>query len=120
MALKEMYEEMSNEELLERYKDFQDYSDGAKEVMLEVLRDKKLVREEEIEKKLNNIKKYEEEKIKEEKKVEEKSNENNEKYFYFKNRIEFNKRFPKLGHRLTKGDAYIAMMIFACIVFCLF
>lgn len=65
MALKEMYEEMSNQELLERYKNFQDYRDDAKEVMFEVLRDKELVAEGEIEKKLNAIKKHEEEKVKE-------------------------------------------------------
>ncbi len=120
MALKEMYEEMSNEELLDRYKDFQDYRDEAKVIILEELRKRKIVSEEEMEKKLNSFRKYEQEKVREEKKVEAKSkenNENNNKYFYFNNRIEFNKRFPKLGHRLTRGDTYIAMILFAYIVF---
>lgn len=50
MALKETYEEMSDEELLERYKDFQDYRDDAKTVILEELRKRKLAVEEEINK----------------------------------------------------------------------
>ena len=41
MALKEIYEEMSNEELMDRYKNFQDYRDEAKTVILEELRIKK-------------------------------------------------------------------------------
>lgn len=69
MTLKERYENMSDEELLERYKNFQDYRDDAKEAMLEVLRDKKLVGEEEIEKKLAYVKRTGEEK--EEGKIEE-------------------------------------------------
>lgn len=76
MALKEIYEEMSNEELLDRYKDFQDYRDEAKAVILEELRKRKIVSKEEIEKKLNSFRKYEQEKVKEEKKVEAKSKEN--------------------------------------------
>lgn len=62
MTLKERYENMSDEELLERYKNFQDYRDDAKEAMLEVLREKKLVGEEEIEKKLISIKNVKEDK----------------------------------------------------------
>ena len=42
MALKEIYEEMSNEELMDRYKNFQDYRDEAKTVILEELRKKSL------------------------------------------------------------------------------
>ncbi len=51
MGFKEIYEKMSVEELLERYKNFQDYRDNAKEAMLEVLRDKKLISQEEFKKK---------------------------------------------------------------------
>lgn len=65
MGFKEIYEKMSVEELLERYKNFQDYRDNAKEAMLEVLRDKKLISQEEFEKKLKSIRKYVEDKIEE-------------------------------------------------------
>ena len=42
MALKEIYEEMSNEELMDRYKNFKDYSDEAKTVILEKKKKKSL------------------------------------------------------------------------------
>ena len=42
MALKEIYEEMSNEELMDRYKNFQDYRDEAKTVINEEIRKKSL------------------------------------------------------------------------------
>jgi hypothetical protein len=75
MALKEMYEEMSDEELLERYKDIEKYFEIAQETLINEIRKRKLVGEEEIEKKLDSIKKYEEEKSKENEKVEEKVKE---------------------------------------------
>ncbi len=86
MALKEMYEEMSDEELLERYKDIEKYFETAQETLINEIRKRKLVGEKEIEKKLDSIKKYEEEKTEEKKKVERKCreiNENDNQYFYF-------------------------------------
>ncbi len=65
MGFKEIYEEMSVEELLERYKNFQDYRDNAKEAMVKVLSDRKLISQEEFEKKLKSIRKYVEDKIEE-------------------------------------------------------
>lgn len=62
MGFKEIYEKMSNEELLERYKNFQDYCDDAKEAMIEELRKRKLMGEEEIKGKMDTIKKYKEKK----------------------------------------------------------
>lgn len=55
MTLKETYEEMSDEELLKKFKHFQRYRDESKLIMLEELRKRKLVGEEEIEKKLKRI-----------------------------------------------------------------
>ena len=85
MALKEMYEEMSDEELLERYKDIEKYFEIAQETLINEIRKRKLVGEEEIEKKLDSIKKYEEEKSKENEKVEEKVKEleNRNEYLEF-------------------------------------
>lgn len=38
MALKEIYEQKSNEELLERYKDYNNYRDDVKSIILEELK----------------------------------------------------------------------------------
>lgn len=60
MTLKETYEEMSDEELLEKFKHFQRYRDESKLIMLEELRKRKLVGDEEIlEKKIDLEKKQE-------------------------------------------------------------
>lgn len=85
MALKEMYEEMSNEELLERYKEIEKYFENAQETLINEIRKRKLVGEEEIEEKLDSIKKYEEEKTKENEMGEEKAKEmeNRNEYFEF-------------------------------------
>ncbi len=83
MGIKEIYEEMSDEELLERFKNFKDYREDGKKAIIEELRKRNLVREEEIEKKLDGIKKYEEEKIKEDEKVKEKYKEIEGKNDYF-------------------------------------
>ncbi len=50
MGIKEIYEEMSDEELLERFKNFKDYREDGKKAIIEELRKRNLVREEEIEK----------------------------------------------------------------------
>lgn len=73
MAIKEMYEEMSDIELLERYKTIEDYQEGAKPIMLEEIRKRKLVSEEEIEKKLKTLHK----KMSEPKKIVKKRKGNN-------------------------------------------
>lgn len=65
MGFKEIYEKMSNEELLEKYKKFEKYRDNAKEAMVKVLSDRKLISQEEFEKKLKSIRKYVEDKIEE-------------------------------------------------------
>ncbi len=115
MALKEMYEEMSDEELLERYEDFQDYRDEAKAVILEELRKRKLLGEEEMEKKLDLIKKHKEEKRKEVKKIKEKLrgiNGNNDKYFYFKDIVHWNENNKYMRYKTRKSEAFICMFFF--------
>lgn len=46
--LKEIYENMSDEELLDRFKNIQDYQNVAREIMIEEARKRKLVEEDEI------------------------------------------------------------------------
>ncbi len=80
MGIKEIYEEMSDEELLERFKNFKDYREDGKKAIIEELRKRNLVGEEEIEKKLDGIKKYEEEKSKETQIIEENKSNYSKKY----------------------------------------
>ena len=56
MGIKEIYEEMSDEELLERYSEVEKYFENAQEILIDEIRKRNLVREEEIEKKLDGIK----------------------------------------------------------------
>lgn len=62
MALKEQYENMSNEELLERYTNYEDYTLEARIVILEELIKRGLKSEEEINQKLEKAKKEKKEK----------------------------------------------------------
>lgn len=61
MALKEIYEEMGNEELLRAFENLKVYREEAKFIIVEEIRKRKLVSDEGIEEKLTLIKKYEEE-----------------------------------------------------------
>lgn len=55
MALKEIYKQKSKEELLERYKDYNNYREDVKIIILEELKTRNLISDEEIEKKLNEV-----------------------------------------------------------------
>lgn len=83
MTLKETYEEMSDEELLARYKDFQDYRDDAKTVIIEELRKRKLVGEEEIEKKFISLNLSEKTKAEGNKKTEKMTNSKKSKLKWY-------------------------------------
>ncbi len=76
MTLKEQYENMSDEELIERYIDYEDYLLEAKIVILEELKKRGLKSEEEINQKLDKVKK---EKIEKDKMNEEKHRKKKEK-----------------------------------------
>ncbi len=76
MTLKEQYENMSDEELIERYTDSEDYLLEAKIVILEELKKRGLKSKEEINQKLDKVKK---EKIEKDKMNEEKHRKKKEK-----------------------------------------